>query len=147
MLHIELHIPLLLLQVAATLSSHERPLTLLFCWLMAKERHVRKYAQFYTNLGIDVLKVRISPFDLLRPTKGSQVRNEVLICRFCIPHYFSQYFSVSGQRPLPKHSTSLRIPFCSNRCYNFITSYDSLLPLKSNISTASSFSCCPSFIL
>lgn len=67
-------LPLSSMQVASSLSSHERPLTLLFCWLMAKERHVRKYAQFYTNMGIDVLKVRISPFDLLRPTKGSQVR-------------------------------------------------------------------------
>lgn len=61
------------MQVATSLSSDERPLTLLFCWLMAKERHIRKYAQFYTNMGIDVLKVRISPFDLLRPTKGSQI--------------------------------------------------------------------------
>ncbi|XP_050687710.1 uncharacterized protein LOC126981073 isoform X1 [Eriocheir sinensis] len=66
-------------QVASTLSNHERPLTLLFCWLMAKERHVRKYAQFYTNMGIDVLKVRISPFDLLRPTKGSQVAAEQVL--------------------------------------------------------------------
>lgn len=44
---------------------------------MAKERHVRKYAQLYTNLGIDVLKVRVSPFDLLRPTKGSQVSDVI----------------------------------------------------------------------
>ncbi|XP_042862634.1 transmembrane protein 53-B-like [Penaeus japonicus] len=61
------------MEVARVLGERERPLTLLFCWLMAKERHVRKYAQLYTNLGIDVLKVRVSPFDLLRPTKGSQV--------------------------------------------------------------------------
>lgn len=64
---------LLLVQMASVLSQHDRPLTLLFCWLMAKEKHIRKYAKMYTNMGMDVLKVRVSPFDLLRPTKGSQV--------------------------------------------------------------------------
>lgn len=67
------------MQIAPALSSHERPLTLLFCWLMAKERHIRKYAQLYTNMGIDVLKIRISPFDLLRPTKGSQVAADLVL--------------------------------------------------------------------
>lgn len=61
------------MQVASVLSKHDRPLTLLFCWLMAKEKHIRKYAKMYTNMGVDVLKIRVSPFDLLRPTKGSQV--------------------------------------------------------------------------
>ncbi|XP_063863418.1 uncharacterized protein LOC135102315 [Scylla paramamosain] len=67
------------LQVAPSLGNDERPLTLLFCWLMAKERHIKKYAQMYTNMGIDVLKVRISPFDLLRPTKGSQIAAEQVL--------------------------------------------------------------------
>ena len=40
---------------------------------MAKDRYVKKYAQLYTNLGIDVLRVRTSPFDLLRPVYGTQV--------------------------------------------------------------------------
>lgn len=66
-------IPKNTMEIASKLSKHERPLTLLFCWLMARERHIKKYAQLYTNLGFDVLKIRISPFDLLRPTKGSQV--------------------------------------------------------------------------
>ncbi|KAG0713703.1 hypothetical protein GWK47_001778 [Chionoecetes opilio] len=67
------------MQVASSLSSDGRPLALLFCWLMAKERHIKKYAQLYTNMGIDVLKVRISPFDLLRPTRGSQIATEQVL--------------------------------------------------------------------
>lgn len=65
--------------MASALSQHDRPLTLLFCWLMAKEKHIRKYAKMYTNMGMDVLKIRVSPFDLLRPTKGTQVG-------FILPH-------------------------------------------------------------
>ncbi|KAK3895381.1 hypothetical protein Pcinc_000909 [Petrolisthes cinctipes] len=61
------------MQMASALSKDDRPLTLLFCWLMAREKHIRKYAMMYTNMGMDVLKIRVSPFDLLRPTKGSQV--------------------------------------------------------------------------
>ncbi|XP_042217760.1 uncharacterized protein LOC121863264 isoform X2 [Homarus americanus] len=67
------------MKVASALSQHERPLTLLFCWLMARERHIKKYAQLYTTMGFDVLKIRLSPFDLIRPTKGSQlVADQVL---------------------------------------------------------------------
>lgn len=67
------------IQLAPALGGQNRPMTLLFSWLMSKDRHIRKYAQFYNNLGIDVLKVRISPYDLLRPTKGTQcVADQVL---------------------------------------------------------------------
>ena len=61
------------MQVAEHLSAGKRPLALIFSWLMAKDKHVKKYAKFYTDQGIDVLKVRTSPFDALRPTKGTQV--------------------------------------------------------------------------
>lgn len=67
------------IEVAKILSTKDRPLTLLFCWLMAKDRHIRKYADFYNRQGIDVLGVKVSPFEVLRPTKGVQlVADEVL---------------------------------------------------------------------
>ncbi|KAF2354518.1 Protein of unknown function DUF829 TMEM53 [Trinorchestia longiramus] len=56
-----------------SLGTSSRPLTLLFSWLMSKDSHLKKFVKFYTELGFDVLKIRISPFDLIRPTKGSQV--------------------------------------------------------------------------
>lgn len=105
------------MEVARALGERERPLTLLFCWLMAKERHVRKYAQLYTNLGIDVLKVRVSPFDLLRPTKGSQVaadqvlqflhanpsHSPVLIHGFSVGGYVFSEVMVKVENDFKKH--------------------------------------------
>uniref|UniRef100_A0A2P2I707 Transmembrane protein 53-like n=1 Tax=Hirondellea gigas TaxID=1518452 RepID=A0A2P2I707_9CRUS len=54
-------------------SPEERPLTLLMCWLMSKDSHVKKFVDLYNEMGFDVLKIRISPFDMLRPVKGAQV--------------------------------------------------------------------------
>ena len=54
------------------------------CWLMSKDSHVKKFATFYTDLGFDVLKIRISPFDLLRPEKGSQVSYLKKLCDFLV---------------------------------------------------------------
>lgn len=47
--------------------------------MLAKDKHVIKYSKFYLDRGIEVLRVRLSLFDLLRPTKGSQVSNIILI--------------------------------------------------------------------
>ncbi|KAK7071077.1 hypothetical protein SK128_024599 [Halocaridina rubra] len=75
----DIPIPKDTMQIASLLSTKNRPLTLLFCWLMAKDRHIKKYADFYNNHGIDVLRIKVTPFDVLRPTKGAQVAaNEVL---------------------------------------------------------------------
>ncbi|KAA0203844.1 hypothetical protein HAZT_HAZT002330 [Hyalella azteca] len=53
-------------------SSPGRPLTVLLSWLMSRDSHVKKFVKFYTDLGFDVLKIRISPFDLIRPVVMSQ---------------------------------------------------------------------------
>ncbi|EDW73703.1 uncharacterized protein Dwil_GK19549 [Drosophila willistoni] len=49
------------------------PLVLMMAWLMAKQKHLKKYAQIYTELGFDVVVVHITPWQLLWPTKGTQV--------------------------------------------------------------------------
>ena len=46
-------------------------------WLMAKQSIVDKYCSLYTDLGIDVLQVSISPADLLMPVQRAQVRMPV----------------------------------------------------------------------
>ena len=61
-----------------------RPMVLVNTWLMAKESHAMKYVNFYAERGLDVLKVRTSPFDLLHPTKGSQVSRLLLYEFFLI---------------------------------------------------------------
>ncbi|XP_045600988.2 transmembrane protein 53-B isoform X2 [Procambarus clarkii] len=105
------------MEMASTLSKHDRPLTLLFCWLMARERYIKKYAQLYTNMGCDVLKIRISPFDLLRPTKGSQVaadqvlqflhanpsHNPLLIHGLSVGGYVAMELMVKIQNNMQKH--------------------------------------------
>ncbi|XP_032571348.1 uncharacterized protein LOC6615645 isoform X2 [Drosophila sechellia] len=49
------------------------PLVLMMAWLMAKQKHLKKYAQIYTEMGFDVVVVHITPWQLLWPVKGSQV--------------------------------------------------------------------------
>lgn len=45
----------------------------MLCWLQAKQKHVAKYAQLYVDQGFDVLAIRITPWQLLWPTKGTQL--------------------------------------------------------------------------
>nr|CAI5836751.1 unnamed protein product [Callosobruchus analis] len=54
-------------------SAEDKPLVVLLSWLMAKKKHVYKYADIYLKNGYDVLNISISPWQLLWPTKGSQV--------------------------------------------------------------------------
>ena len=53
--------------------NQDKPLAVLYSWLMAQQKHIDKYAAIYTKKGIDVLNVRITPWQLLWPLKGSQV--------------------------------------------------------------------------
>lgn len=60
-------------------DQRKRPLTILLSWLMSKDSHVKKFVNIYNDLGFDVLKLRISPLDLLRPQTGSQVVAENML--------------------------------------------------------------------
>lgn len=42
-------------------------------WLLVKQKPLNKYAEIYVELGFDVLTIRISPWQLLWPAKGSQL--------------------------------------------------------------------------
>lgn len=53
----------------------DKPLVVLLSWLMAKRKHIYKFADFYLEKGFDVLNVNITPWQLLWPVKGSQVNN------------------------------------------------------------------------
>lgn len=52
-----------------------RPLLVLLEYMNAKEKHVQKFVTFYLNYGFDVLRIHLSPWQLLWPVKGSQVGN------------------------------------------------------------------------
>jgi alpha/beta superfamily hydrolase len=60
-------------------SSEGRPLTIMLCWLMAKNNAVNKYANFYLDKGFDVMTVRITPAQLLLPTSANRVIKDELM--------------------------------------------------------------------
>lgn len=75
--HIKL--PRKLQELEHALEGHDRPLTLLLTWLMAKDRHIRKYVKFYNDLGIDVLNIKFSPLDIMSPgVHGQRVVEQFL---------------------------------------------------------------------
>lgn len=54
-------------------EDDNKPLVVMLSWLMAKRKHVYKYADFYIYKGFDVMNVAITPWQLLWPVKGSQI--------------------------------------------------------------------------
>uniref|UniRef100_A0A034WFF0 Uncharacterized protein n=1 Tax=Bactrocera dorsalis TaxID=27457 RepID=A0A034WFF0_BACDO len=58
-------------------QSSGNPLVLMMAWLMAKQKHLKKYAQIYTEMGFDVMIVHVTPWQLLWPVKGTQVIVEI----------------------------------------------------------------------
>jgi hypothetical protein len=59
-------------------GENNTPLVVMLSWLMAKRKHILKYANFYMDQGFDVLSVSITPWQLLWPMKGTQVRKIIL---------------------------------------------------------------------
>ncbi|KAL4718639.1 hypothetical protein ACJJTC_017471, partial [Scirpophaga incertulas] len=57
----------------------EKPLCILINWLLARQKHVMKYASLYLEQGFDVVSVSCTPWQLMWPTKGSQLVAEDLI--------------------------------------------------------------------
>jgi len=83
------------------MTSVRRPLTLIFSWMLAKDKHLEKYRQLWFRRGFDVLTVRTSPLDLLLPPVGGRVVAKNLVK--CLSELNSQYnemvvhaFSVGG---------------------------------------------------
>ncbi|KAF5302289.1 hypothetical protein FQA39_LY10328 [Lamprigera yunnana] len=78
-------------------NPSNKPLVVLLSWMMAKRKHVFKFANLYVDRGFDVLSVNITPWQLMWPTKGSHViANEVVTfldvntdCSPLIVHGFS----------------------------------------------------------
>lgn len=87
--------------VAQTMTVAERPLVLLFAWMLSKDKHIEKYRQFWYQRGFDVLTVRTAPLDLLLPTIGGAKIARILVeyLRSLRPRYdeiIVHAFSVGG---------------------------------------------------
>lgn len=42
----------------------DKPLVVMFQWLMAKPNHIKKYAQLYIDQGFDVMSVSVTPWQV-----------------------------------------------------------------------------------
>ncbi|KAJ0172553.1 hypothetical protein K1T71_011692 [Dendrolimus kikuchii] len=56
-----------------------KPLCVMINWLLARQKHVMKYATLYLEQGFDVLSVSCTPWQLMWPQKGSQLVAKDLI--------------------------------------------------------------------
>lgn len=54
-------------------SGNSKKLTVMLSWMMAKGKHLEKYADIYLQRGFDVLVVTLPPMELLFPKTGSHV--------------------------------------------------------------------------
>ncbi|XP_064074583.1 uncharacterized protein LOC113398137 [Vanessa tameamea] len=50
-----------------------RPTCVMINWLLARQKHVMKYANLYLEQGFDVISVSCTPWQLIWPLKGSQL--------------------------------------------------------------------------
>jgi esterase/lipase len=50
-----------------------KSLAIVLPWFLAKSKHFENYCKLYTDLGFDVLVIRVQMLQFLRPTKGTQV--------------------------------------------------------------------------
>lgn len=62
-------------------NKAERTLVLLFSWMLAQDKHLKKYIQFYSNYGFDILVVKTDPLQLVFPRRGS-IKNAEEVVQF-----------------------------------------------------------------
>lgn len=94
----------------------DKPLVVLLQWLMAKPKHIKKYAELYIDHGYDVMAVTVTPWQVMWPTKGTQVcvgRPSFLIrmihandLKFCVAVGCSWSRKVLGQQCNHKESNN-----------------------------------------
>ncbi|XP_020290387.1 uncharacterized protein LOC109857974 isoform X2 [Pseudomyrmex gracilis] len=53
--------------------ANNRPLLVIFTWLLSKRQHVMKFVNLYMEQGFDVVVVSLTPWQLMWPTKGSRL--------------------------------------------------------------------------
>ncbi|XP_045175304.2 transmembrane protein 53-like [Mercenaria mercenaria] len=61
-----------------TPSSSPRPLVLLFGWLFAKPKHLKKFVDMYNQQGFDVISVQVFLRQLLKPKRVQSLMRDVI---------------------------------------------------------------------
>lgn len=75
-------------------EPQDKPLVILLTWLMAKRKHIFKFADLYAGHGFDILNVNVSPWQFMWPNKGTKVKYIYLY----LFHYFMSASSGGSQR-------------------------------------------------
>ena len=60
------------LRCAENPGGKERPLVVLFGWMLAKKRHLNKYGNLYLSKGFDVLSIQVPPTQVLWPVSAQK---------------------------------------------------------------------------
>ncbi|CAB0016900.1 unnamed protein product [Nesidiocoris tenuis] len=81
-------------------SPETRPLVVMLTWMSAKKKHINRYSDIYLSRGYDVLTVTIQGWELLLPSKGSQIVAQDLL-------NYLYHFSIRGKQPLLLHGFSV----------------------------------------
>ncbi|XP_074660974.1 transmembrane protein 53-like [Tubulanus polymorphus] len=63
---------------SANEKSSNKPLVILFAWLLARKKHIKNYSDYYLGRGFDVLNVRINPLQVLWPKTAQKVVHQIL---------------------------------------------------------------------
>lgn len=61
-----------------TSEPTNRPLVILYGWMMVKAKHLNKFGDLYLNKGCDVLNIRVQPNQVLRPKVAQRLAQRVL---------------------------------------------------------------------
>ncbi|XP_065158352.1 uncharacterized protein l(2)k09913 [Atheta coriaria] len=80
--------------------AEDKPLSIMHAWLLARPKHIKKYADIYLAKNFNVLTVNVSPWQLLWPQSGTQVVAgdllKFLTSNFLTSPLFLHGFSVGG---------------------------------------------------
>lgn len=71
----------------------DKPLIILLAWLLAKPKHIKKYAELYIDHGYDVMSISVTPWQVMWPTKGTQVSVRCWIFSFSATKLFQLWMN------------------------------------------------------
>tara|TARA_B110000208_G_scaffold157029_1_gene190586 strand:+ start:49 stop:987 length:939 start_codon:yes stop_codon:yes gene_type:complete len=63
---------------AAAAPEEGRPIAIVAGWLGARERQLRRFSDFYSERGYDVVTFAAGPFDVLMPSRGDRLMRHVM---------------------------------------------------------------------
>ena len=111
-----------------SVTTERRPLTLIFAWMLAKDKHLEKYRQMWFKRGFDVLTVRTSPLDLLLPPIGGRIVAQNLVKALSelnsqYNEIIVHYFSVGGYQ----FGETLVQMRAQNECQNILNSFKGVI--------------------